>query len=66
MFGGSTIEGDGALSQEKTIAAQLERLLNENRSNKCYPVKVFNEGISGYQAKQQFNLPANTVLPRVE
>jgi len=65
MFGGSTIEGDGALSQEKTIAAQLERLLNENRSNKCYPVKVFNEGISGYQVKQQFNLLTNAVLPRV-
>ena len=29
------------------------------------PVKVFNEGISGYQSKQQFNLLFNAVLPRV-
>ena len=66
MFGGSTIEGDGAGSQENTIASQLERLLNKNRPNKCYPVKVFNEGISGYQSKQQFNLLFNAVLPRVK
>ena len=65
MFGGSSIEGDGAGSQENTIASQLERLLNKNRPNKCYPVKVFNEGISGYQSKQQFNLLFNAVLPRV-
>ena len=65
MFGGSTIEGDGAKSQENTVASQLEKLLNENRSDECYPIKVFNEGISGYQAKQQFNLLFNAVLPRV-
>lgn len=65
MFGGSTIEGDGAGSQENTIASQLERLLNKDRPDKCYPVKVFNEGISGYQSKQQFNLLFNAVLPRV-
>ena len=65
MFGGSTVEGDGAGSQENTIGSQLERILNENRSDKCYPIKVFNEGMSGYQAKQQFNLLFNAVLPRV-
>ena len=65
MFGGSTIEGDGAGSQENTVASQLERILNENRSDKCYPIKVYNEGISGYTAKQQFNLLFNAVLPRV-
>ena len=37
MFGGSTIEGDGAGSQENTIASQLERLLNKDRPDKCYP-----------------------------
>ncbi len=65
IFGGSTIEGDGARSQENTIASQLERILNENRSDKCYPIKVFNEGTSGYHSKQQFNLLINAVLPRV-
>lgn len=53
LVGGSTVEGDGVDKEEKTIAFNLEKMINQklNCQNK---IKVFNEGISGNASKLDF------------
>lgn len=50
--GGSVAWGVGASSNEKTIAYQLERLLNEAQNEIKYI--VYNFGMGGYNAQQEF------------
>lgn len=65
MLGGSTVEGDGANNQEETLPAQLESYLNKNRSSSCLKIRVLNEGISGYHAKQQYLLLVYALIPQL-
>ncbi len=65
ILGGSTVEGDGAIDQESTIAKQLENYLNERQNASCKKIKVLNEGISGYHAKQQYFLLTYGLIPQL-
>ena len=65
LLGGSTVEGDGASSEQTTIAKRLEFFLNEERPVGCAPVRVLNEGISGFTRKQQFLLLTTGLLPKI-
>lgn len=66
MLGGSTIEGDGALNQEGTVASQLGTYLNARRAENCLKVKIINEGTSGYHAKQQYFLLTYALIPHLK
>ncbi len=51
MIGGSTVEGDGAKNEKETIPYNLDQILKKRCSKNIY---VFNEGISGYNSKNDF------------
>jgi lysophospholipase L1-like esterase len=52
ITGASVIQGVGATSNESTIAAQLQRALNDNQSRQRY--RVVNLGMGGWIAYQEF------------
>lgn len=52
ITGGSVVHGVGATSNEMTIAAQLERVLNESQDR--YDYRVVNIGMGSWIAYQQF------------
>ncbi len=52
ISGGSVVHGAGATANDKTIAAQMMRHLNEHSSGPRY--RVINMGIGGWIAYQQF------------
>lgn len=64
ILGGSSIEGRGSTSNSNTIAAYLERILNENNpmQNKKH-IRVVNAGCLGYTSYQQFNMLNGKILP---
>ena len=60
LLGGSTVEGRGASSNAATIAAFLERILNEKFPGKSF--RVLNAGRTGYIAYQEFDLLYGKIL----
>ncbi|MCR4378311.1 MAG: hypothetical protein NUV50_09510, partial [Rhodospirillales bacterium] len=57
LTGGSTIQGSGATANSKTIAAQLEKMLNTRLEPPGYrrerAIHVINAGVAGYNATQE-------------
>ncbi len=54
IYGGSTVQGVGASANEKTIAAQLESILNERyRPAQLKRYEVINAGIGGFYSTQE-------------
>jgi len=59
ILGGSTTWGVGVSRSDKTISAQLEKILEKKISN----VQVINAGTSGYYSAQEFQRLIHHVLP---
>ena len=49
IFGGSTVEGDGAEDVSSNLASHLKKRLSKRISN----VEVINAGVGGYRSRQQ-------------
>lgn len=62
LVGGSALEGRGASSNAATIAACLERILNQLAGKDRF--RVVDAGMSGYVTYQQLSLLEGEILPK--
>jgi hypothetical protein len=62
LVGGSSAEGRGASSNTATIAACLERILNQLAGKDRF--RVVDAGVSGYVTYQELSLIEGEILPR--
>ncbi len=63
ILGGSTVEGRGASSNSRTIAACLERILNDGKLTRHNKIKVINAGMVGFNSFLEFNLLFTRIAP---
>ena len=63
IIGGSTVEGRGAGSNSQTIAAHLERILNNGKLTRHNKIKVINAGLVGFNSFLEFNLLFTRIAP---
>lgn len=66
ILGGSTVEGRGVSSNSKTIAAHLERILNNGKLTRHNKIKVINAGIVGFNSFLEFNLLFTRIAPEFQ
>jgi hypothetical protein len=61
IVGGSTVEGRGASSNASTIAAYLEKILNQQTGKTRF--RVVNAAVCGYMSYQELSLIDGKILP---